>query len=269
MTGQLGTQSIDLPRTWTSFSPGFYQPNHEEKMKAGLRQRGGLCIALVRPGTDMKILVVEDDPMTLALLAKTLRDDGYAVDTSEEGEDGLFKAQNWDYDAIVLDVMLPRVNGWELLTQLRRTKKTPVLMLTARDATADRVRGLDTGADDYVVKPFERAELLARLRALIRRTTNHARPHIEMGEVAIDLTARIVTQSGKPVALTAREYAIVEYLALHRGEIVTRSALYEHLFDENDSTLSNVIDVHVSKIRKKLVPNLIVTRRGHGYCIEA
>lgn len=216
----------------------------------------------------MRILVVEDDPTTLALLAKTLRDHGYAVDTSEEGEDGLFKAQNWDYDAIVLDVMLPRVTGWELLARLRQTKKTPVLMLTARDATADRVRGLDTGADDYVVKPFERDELLARLRALIRRTTNLARPRIEIGDVAIDLTARIVSRAGEPVPLTAREYAIVEYLALHRGEIVTRSALYEHLFDENDATLSNVIDVHVSKIRKKLARNLIVTRRGHGYCIE-
>jgi len=190
------------------------------------------------------------------------------VDTAEEGSDGLFKAQNYDYDAIILDVMLPKMDGWEVLNRLRQKKKTPVLMLTARDSTDDRVRGLDTGADDYLVKPFDLPELLARIRALIRRSAGEARPHIELGDVAIDTRARIVTRGGQQVALTAREYAILEYLALHRGEVITRTTIYEHLFDENDDTLSNLVDVHVFSIRKKLGRDLIVTRRGQGYCIE-
>jgi two-component system OmpR family response regulator len=217
---------------------------------------------------EMKILIVEDDPVSLALLAKALRDDGYAVDTAAEGEDGLFKAQNWDYDAIVLDILLPRLDGWEVLRRLRQTKKTPVLMLTARDGTADRVRGLDGGADDYVVKPFERLEVLARLRALIRRTANHSHSRLKIGDVVIDTASRLVARSGRGLALTPREYALLEYLALHRGEVVSRTVLYEHLFDENDSTLSNLLDVHVSNLRKKLGRDFIVTRRGHGYCIE-
>jgi two-component system OmpR family response regulator len=143
-----------------------------------------------------------------------------------------------------------------------------VLMLTARDTHKDRVRGLDTGADDYLVKPFDLSELLARLRALIRRAAGQARPLIELGNVVIDTRARSVTRAGEPVTLTAREYAILEYLALHRGEVVTRTALYEHLFDESDDTLSNLVDVHVFSLRKKLWRDLITTRRGQGYCIE-
>lgn len=216
----------------------------------------------------MRILVVEDEPDLLASLAKSLREEGYAVDTAANGEDGLFNAESIDYDAIVLDVMLPRLDGWELLKRLRKTKKTPVLMLTARDTARDRVRGLDTGADDYVVKPFDLDELLARLRALIRRTTGTATPRIEIGKVVIDTAARTVTLAGKPVEITAREYALLEFLALHRGEVVTRTQLYEHLFDEDDSTLSNLLDVHVSNLRKKLGHDFITTRRGHGYCIE-
>ena len=215
----------------------------------------------------MRLLVIEDEPLQLAVLVRALREAGYAVDTSEDGEDGLFKAQSWEYDAIVLDVMLPRLDGWEVLRRLRQKKKTPVLMLTARDGSADRVFGLDAGADDYVVKPFDLPELLARLRALIRRSANEARSRIKIGEILIDTAARSVTRRGEDVALTAREYALLEYLALHRGEVVTRTALYEHLFDENDSTLSNLLDVHVSNVRKKLGCEFIATRRGHGYGI--
>jgi len=211
---------------------------------------------------------VEDEPRLLRSLAKALREEGYAVDTAEAGDDGLYKAENCDYDAIVLDVMLPRLDGWQLLERLRQRKPTPVLMLTARDATRDRVRGLDTGADDYLVKPFDLTELLARLRALIRRSAGQARSNVEVRDVVIDTRARAVTRGGQPVALTAREYAILEYLALHRGEVVTRTALYEHLFDESDDTLSNLVDVHVFSIRKKLGAELIATRRGQGYCIE-
>ena len=216
----------------------------------------------------MRILIVEDEPDLLRSVAQALREEGYAVDTANDGEDGLFNAESYDYDAIVLDVMLPKLDGWEILSRLRKTKKTPVLTLTARDQTRDRVRGLDTGADDYMVKPFDLPELFARLRALIRRSANKTTNVIEIGDVAIDTAARNVSRTGKPVELTAREYALVAFLALHRGEVVTRTQLYEHLFDENESSLSNLLDVHVSNIRKKLGHDFITTRRGHGYSIE-
>src|SRR5271157_5928173 len=138
----------------------------------------------------MRVLVVEDEPDLLASLVKGLREDGYAVDGAPDGEAGLYMAENCDYDAVVLDIMLPRLDGWELLRRLRKTKKTPVLMLTARDAVRERVRGLDTGADDYLVKPFDLAELLARLRALIRRSASQSQPCLEFGPVVIDMAAR-------------------------------------------------------------------------------
>jgi two-component system OmpR family response regulator len=216
----------------------------------------------------MRILVVEDELDLQRGLTRALRDEGYAVDAADNGEDGLFSAESIDYDAIILDVMMPRLDGWEALKRLRKTKRTPVLMLTARDQSRDRVRGLDTGADDYVVKPFDLPELMARLRALIRRTTDKTTSQIEIGAVTIDTAARVITQGNQPVELTAREYSLVEFLALHRGEVVTRTTLYEHLFDENDSSLSNLLDVHVSNVRRKLGAEFITTRRGHGYCIE-
>ncbi len=216
----------------------------------------------------MRILVVEDELDLQRGLVRALRDEGYAVDAADNGEDGLFNAENTDYDAVILDVMLPRLDGWEVLQRLRKTKRTPVVMLTARDQSRDRVRGLDTGADDYVVKPFDLPELMARLRALIRRTTDKTTSRIEIGAVVIDIAARIITHGKQPVELTAREYSLVEFLALHRGEVVTRTTLYEHLFDENDASLSNLLDVHVSNVRRKLGAEFITTRRGHGYCIE-
>jgi two-component system OmpR family response regulator len=216
----------------------------------------------------MRVLVVEDEPRLLKNLAKALREEGYAVDTAEAGDDGLFKAETYNYDAVVLDIMLPRLDGWEVLGRLRKTKQTPVLMLTARDGTKDRVKGLDTGADDYLVKPFDLSELLARLRALIRRSAGNAHPEIEIDDIRLDTRAKTVTKDGEPITLTAREYAILEYLAQHRGELVTRTELYEHLFDETDDRLSNLLDVHVFSIRKKLGRDLITTRRGQGYCIE-
>jgi two-component system OmpR family response regulator len=216
----------------------------------------------------MRVLIVEDQPDLLRNLARTLREEGYAVDTAADGKDGLTKAEDTDYDAIVLDVMLPKLDGWEVLHKLRSTKKTPVLMLTARDAVPDRIRGLDTGADDYLTKPCDLDELLARMRALIRRSAGQARAFLEIGDVVIDQAAKSVSLAGKPVTLTAREYAMVEFLALRRGEVVTRTALYEHLMDENEDSLSNLLDVHVFNIRKKLGQGFIVTRRGQGYCIE-
>ena len=217
--------------------------------------------------TTMRILVVEDDPDLLAGLLQALRTESYAVDGAPDGEVGLYKARSTDYDAIVLDVLLPRLDGWKLLARLRETKLTPVLMLTARDSTDDRVRGLDTGADDYLGKPFDVPELLARLRALIRRSARQPRPTLELGEVRIDTATRTVTRAGRVVTLTAREYVVLEFLALHRGEVITRTTLYDHLFDEDDDTLSNILNVHVSNLRHKLGPEVILTRRGHGYLI--
>ncbi len=216
----------------------------------------------------MRLLVIEDEPRLLRALAKALREEGYAVDTAEDGEDGIFKAMSCDYDAVVLDVMLPGVDGWEILKRLRQEKSTPVLMLTARDATSDRVKGLDGGADDYLVKPFELDELFARIRAIIRRHAGRSHPLVTIGDVEIDTRARKVSREGMTVVLTAREFAILEYLALHRGEVISRTELYEHLFDENEDTLSNLLDVHVHGIRRKLRPDLIATRRGEGYLIE-
>jgi two-component system OmpR family response regulator len=217
----------------------------------------------------MRILIVEDEPDLLGSLLRAVREDGYAADAAEDGEEGLFKAESYDYDAILLDVMLPGIDGWEVLGKLRKTKKTPVLMLTARDAVRDRVKGLDTGADDYVIKPFDIDEVLARLRALIRRSASEAQPRLSIGGIVIDMAARTVTRDDEPVSLTAREYALLEFLALHRGKLVTRTTLYEHLFDENDDTLSNLLDVHVSNLRKKLGHEFITTRRGHGYSIDS
>ena len=216
----------------------------------------------------MRILVVEDEPRLQRNLAKALREEGYAVDAAGDGEDGLFKASSFNYDAIILDVMLPKLDGWEVLERLRQQKRTPVLMLTARDGHNERVKGLDIGADDYLVKPFDLSELLARLRALIRRSLNQTSSKIEIRDVVLDTRARSATREGNPVVLTAREFAILEYLAVHRGEVISRAELYEHLFDENDATLSNLLDVHIFSIRKKLGADLIATRRGQGYCIE-
>jgi two-component system OmpR family response regulator len=216
----------------------------------------------------VRILVVEDEPDLLGALRKSLRDEGYAVDVAEDGEEGLYKATAWDYDAVILDIMLPKGDGWEVLRRIRRSKKIPVLMLTARDTVEDRIRGLDGGADDYLVKPFEIRELLARLRALIRRSAGQARAMLEIGDVAIDTASRTVKKAGHEVPLTAREYTLLEHLALHRGQLVSRADIYEHLFDENDDTVSKIVEVHVSNIRKKLGKNLIATRRGLGYIID-
>ena len=190
----------------------------------------------------MRLLIVEDEADLRTGLDQALREAGYAVDTAAGGREGLYKAESWDYDAIVLDVMLPEMDGWEILERLRKNKKTPVLMLTARDGVKDRVLGLDKGADDYLVKPFNLAELLARVRAFL-----------------VD---------SEPVTLTAREYALIEFLAFQRGKVVSRTELYNHLFAEEDDTLSNLLDVHVCNIRKKIGKDFIQTRRGHGYVIE-
>ena len=216
----------------------------------------------------MRLLLAEDEPDYLATLSKVLRAQGYAVDEARNGVEALHKAQISEYDAIILDGMLPEMDGFDLLRELRRTHKTPVLMLTARGLTQDRVRGLDLGADDYLVKPIDLRELVARVRALIRRAAGDAGAPMEIGEVEIDLGSRRVMKAGEVVALSAREYAILEYLALHRGKIVTRGDLFEHLHDETEIPLSNLVDVHVFSLRKKLGADFIVTYRGQGFSIE-
>jgi two-component system OmpR family response regulator len=216
----------------------------------------------------LRLLVVEDELILLRSLVQALREEGYAVDEASDGKTGHFKATSWEYDAIVLDWMLPEMSGVELLRNLRKTKATPVLLLTARDSIQDRVFGLDQGADDYLVKPFELKELLARVRALIRRTAGQATNEIRIGDLQIDIGCKKATIAGEDIALTAREYALLEMLALNRGKLVTRTMIYDHIFGEEDDTLSNIVDVHVSHLRKKIGRELIETRRGQGYILH-
>jgi two-component system OmpR family response regulator len=216
----------------------------------------------------MRVLIVEDEPDLRRVLARVLADEGYEVDAAAHGEEGLTKAKAYDYQAIVLDLMLPRISGLDLLAELRRRKATPVLILTARDTLADRVRGLDIGADDYLVKPFELKELQARLRALIRRSSGKAQALIEIGEVTFDTSARTVTKAGSPVALTAREYDLAEFLALRRRKLVTRTMIYEQLFNDYHDGSANLVEVYVSNLRKKLGKDFVTTRRGQGYIVD-
>jgi two-component system, OmpR family, response regulator len=225
-------------------------------------------ILAVSQAVSMRLLIVEDEEDLRRGLEQALREEGYAVDGAAEGTDALYKAETWDYDAIILDIMLPGLDGWEILQRLRRKKKTPVLLLTARDAVPDRVRGLDLGADDYLVKPFDLGELLARVRSLIRRAADAPSPVLVLGPVSINTAARTVAVEGTEIALTAREFALLEYLASRRGKVVSRTELYDHLFAEEDESYSNLLDVHVCNLRRKLGRDLIQTRRGHGYVID-
>jgi two-component system OmpR family response regulator len=216
----------------------------------------------------MRLLVVEDEEDLRRGLEQALREEGYAVDSAGEGADALYLAETWNYDAIVLDIMLPGLDGWEILQRVRQKKKIPVLLLTARDGFRDRVRGLDLGADDYLVKPFDLGELLARIRALIRRSAGAPNPVVALGPVVVNTAARTVTVEGSEAELTAREYALLEYLVIRRGVVVSRTELYDHLFAEEDESYSNLLDVHVCNVRRKLGKDFIQTRRGHGYVVE-
>lgn len=216
----------------------------------------------------MRVLVVEDEPDLLRTITQVLREDGYAVDEAADGQDGLFKARSWEYDAIILDLLMPKLTGWQVLEQLRQTHKTPVLILTARDGVTDRVRGLDGGADDYLAKPFHLTELKARLRAIIRRSAGLATSQILVGELTVDTKAKTVKRGDTLLLLTPREFSLLELLAMHRGQVVSRTQIYEHLFDENEDSLSNLVDVHVSNLRRKLGKDFITTRRGQGYILH-
>ncbi len=216
----------------------------------------------------MRVLIIEDEGDLRSIVASTLRETGYAVDEAVNGDEGLFKATSNDYDAIILDLMIPKQDGFMVLANLRKTHKTPVLIMTAREGLNDRVRGLDYGADDYLIKPFELVELQARLRALIRRSLGHAESVIQVKDLLIDTAARVVRRGDQSIPLTAMEYSLVEYLMLYRGELVTRTMIYDHLFDETEDSLSNLIDVHIYNVRKKLGKDIIITRRGQGYMID-
>jgi two-component system OmpR family response regulator len=219
-------------------------------------------------GDVMRILIIEDDKDIRVILRKTLTEQMYAVDEAADGEEGFYKAVNWDYDAILLDIMLPSMDGWEILQNLRKVKKTPVLILTARDTVKERIKGLDMGSDDFVVKPFDLDEVVARVKALIRRSKGVAAESLTLGPLTINYSRKTVFKDGQPLDLTAREYALIEYLAMQRGKVISRSDLYEHLFDETDDSWSNVLDVHMCNVRKKLGTDLIKTRRGQGYIID-
>lgn len=218
-------------------------------------------------GAGMKILVVEDDEDVRSALLKELQASGFIVETAADGAEGLYQAENWDYDAIVLDVMMPDTDGWEFLKRIRRMKKTPILMLTALGELDDRIRGLNTGADDYLPKPYEPVELIARLRALVRRSAGQAENIISLGRVTIDTESQSITLDDQPVKLSLSQYRIVEQLAFQAGKLVTRKALCEALLIEDEEDFSNVLDVQIYNIRKKLGRDFLQNRRGAGYII--
>ena len=217
----------------------------------------------------MRLLVVEDDADLAATLRKALEEEDFAVDVAADGDDGLFKVTHTAYDAVILDVMLPRVDGWNVLKRARAAgNRTPVLLLTARDMIEDRVRGLNLGADDYLGKPFALTELIARVRAMIRRAYGGVSSVVTIGDITVDTAAHTVLRRGVRVPLTAREYTILELLVRSKGKLVTRSTIFEHIYNEDTDVLSNVVAVHIAALRRKLGMSLIRTCRGEGYVID-
>ena len=217
----------------------------------------------------MRILVVEDDADLLRLLAGALRDAGYVVDTAKDGEEGHFLGDSEPYDAVILDLGLPIMDGIAVLEKWRKAgRMMPVLILTARDRWSDKVAGLDAGADDYVAKPFYTEEILARVRTLLRRSAGLASSDIECGTLRIDTRSARVTVDGNPVKLTSLEYRLLAYLGHHKGRVVSRGELVEHLYDQDFDRDSNTIEVFVGRLRRKLGVNVIHTMRGLGYKLD-
>jgi DNA-binding response OmpR family regulator len=220
----------------------------------------------------MRILVVEDYAPLRKSLVQGLREAGYAVDEAGDGETGLWQAGSGGHDVIVLDLMLPKIDGFAILAKLREQKcPAHILILTAKDTEPDKIRGLDQGADDYLVKPFSFAELLARIRALIRRKYEVKSTIIQIADLEVDLTAHVAKRGGKALDLSGREYALLEYLALNRQRIISRTDIWQHVYDFNASPESNVVDVYIGRLRNKIekegCPRLIHTRRGQGYLL--
>jgi heavy metal response regulator len=221
----------------------------------------------------MRILIVEDEKSLADILKKGLEEEGYAVDLAYNGEDGLFLAENEPSDLILLDIMLPIVDGMTILKKIRKAGvRTPVLMLTAKDTLADKVSGLDSGADDYLTKPFQFEELLARIRALLRRNSEAKTSMIEIEDLVIDMATHEVKRRGKDIALSAKEYVLLEFLAMNSNKVLSRTLLTEHLYDYEFDLDSNVIDVFIHRIRNKIdkgfEKKLIHTLRGSGYMLK-
>jgi DNA-binding response OmpR family regulator len=222
----------------------------------------------------MRLLLIEDYKPLQKSLVKGLREANFAVDFTGDGKEGLWYAKSNDYDVIILDIMLPGLDGLSILKKLRETgNATHILILTAKDTLEDKVKGLELGADDYLIKPFEFEELQARLRALIRRDYNKKSPQLTIEDLTIDLNTQQVSRDGRLLCLTAREYALLEYLALRAGEVVTRTDIWEHVYEFNSAASSNVVDVYIGYLRKKVEiqgkPVLIHTIRGRGYLVGA
>lgn len=222
----------------------------------------------------MRILLVEDDARVASFIKRGLSEEHYTVDRAEDGEKAHFLAQTGDYDLIILDIMLPKKSGLEVLSALRAEKITvPVLFLTAKDKSEDKVAGLDAGADDYLVKPFEFEELLARVRALLRRRGDMIPTLLRAGDLELDTLRHAARRAGKDLSLTSREYALLEFLMRHPNQVVTRSMLAEHVWEHDFDTYSNVIDVHIARLRRKIDDDfkekLLKTVRGSGYVLEA
>jgi two-component system, OmpR family, response regulator len=216
----------------------------------------------------LRLLVIEDDPDLNRQLATALTDAGYVVDRAFDGEEGHFLGESEPYDAVILDIGLPKMDGISVLEAWRRAGRAmPVLMLTARDRWSDKVQGFDAGADDYVAKPFHLEEVLARIRALLRRSAGHAKSELNCGPVRLDTRTGRVTVDGNPVKLTSHEYRLLSYLMHHSGRVVSRSELVEHLYDQDFDRDSNTIEVFVGRIRKKLGVDVIQTVRGLGYLL--
>jgi two-component system, OmpR family, response regulator len=217
----------------------------------------------------MRLLIVEDEPTLGKQLKTTLEQNGYAVDLAVDGEEGHFLGSTENYDAVILDLGLPEIDGLTVLDRWRKEGKvTPVLVLTARDSWSDKVAGLDAGADDYLAKPFQSQELIARLRALIRRASGNASSELIAGDVRLDTRSGRVTLAGEPVKMTAQEYKLLSYLLHHKGKVVSRTELIEHIYDQDFDRDSNTIEVFVTRIRKKLGQDVITTIRGLGYSLE-
>ena len=222
----------------------------------------------------MRILLVEDEASAARMLAKGLREHAYAVDIAADGEDALYRASINDYDLVILDLMLPRKSGFEVCREMRSSGSfVPVLMLTARDSVPDRVAGLDTGADDYLSKPFDFHELLARVRALLRRGPMLQAQTLKVADLTVDTRARRVRRAGRAVELTSKEYALLEYLARHSDAVVQRAQIAEHVWDENFDVFSNLIEVYIQRLRRKIDDGhsckLLRTIRGEGYMLSA
>ena len=218
----------------------------------------------------MRLLVVEDDRELNRQVKQALEDAGYVVDSAFDGEEGHFLGDTEPYDAVILDLGLPIRDGVSVLEQWRRDgRKMPVLILTARDRWSDKVAGFDAGADDYVAKPFHMEEVLARIRALLRRATGHAKSEIECGPLVVDTKAARVMENGFPLKLTSLEFRLLSYLMHHQGRVVSRTELIEHLYDQDFDRDSNTVEVFIGRIRKKLHANMIQTVRGLGYCLSA